>query len=720
MRPASISTLRRSRARRRMADDRALAATRTATPCSQLATDSRRAIEPALPGQDEEGGLRGVLGLVLVAEDLAADAEDHRPMPLDQRREGGLGRRLARLVGEPAEELAVGQARGRPVAEERRDVPECGRCCVACHRVVAPARVGFRPVVPAAAPIIPDRRRIFPGTADEGVAAGGREVSWAVGDLTKSRVVIGQLAHGAGQPDREDSARMSETRRSLLAYFAAMAACGALLVGPARALAGRPPRAVRLRRRRPLCADLGEGGGRERLVPREPLARRPVRMEMHDFPLADGLFFLLPPRPRARHRRYVVALNLYYFSTYFLATASALFALRRLGVARGPAVVCGLLYAFLHYHFFRGEAHLFLASYFLVPLAAMVCLWLYPRRRAALPRARGGTGRGSRLGSRRAVAALAICVLLGSGGIYYASFTCYLLLVAGLCAAATRRRWHPIGSAAILVGLVVAAAGSANIAPTLIYGSAHGPNPAAVVALSGARRTLGPPDHAAAPAGAGAPDRRPGRAPASVRPRRRRSSRGTATRPRSASSAGLGSSACSASLLLRRRSGPPRLVDGLAALNLAAAAAGDGRRPRGDLRLRRHPADPLLQPDQRLPRLLRPGGRGARPDARRPVGEARMAQARGALRAGGGARRGHPRPDAAAARPRLRGLRKPSTPATPSSSAGSSRRCRPGSMVFQLPLHRIPRGPRARRRWAPTTTAAPTSIRRRSAGASAR
>ncbi|HEY2155852.1 MAG TPA: hypothetical protein VGH33_09495, partial [Isosphaeraceae bacterium] len=60
------------------------------------------------------------------------------------------------------------------------------------------------------------------------------------------------------------------------------------------------------------------------------------------------------------------------------------------------------------------------------------------------------------------------------------AFSCYLLMVAGLVTSISRRKFHPLGSAAILAGLIVAG-GVANLAPTLLYRLRHGPNPAAVV-----------------------------------------------------------------------------------------------------------------------------------------------------------------------------------------------------------------------------------------------
>ena len=47
-------------------------------------------IRPAPAEEDDERGLEGVLGVLVVAEGPAAHAEDHRPVPADQLAEGGL------------------------------------------------------------------------------------------------------------------------------------------------------------------------------------------------------------------------------------------------------------------------------------------------------------------------------------------------------------------------------------------------------------------------------------------------------------------------------------------------------------------------------------------------------------------------------------------------------------------------------------------------------
>ncbi len=269
---------------------------------------------------------------------------------------------------------------------------------------------------------------------------------------------------------------MTEVRRSLLAYALAIAACAALLFVLFKLwrIDLHVPLSYELDS---VCTQLWARGVVENgWYLANPHLGAPFGMEMHDFPLSDSLFFGLERIIALGTSDPVLVVNLYYFATYFLTTVIALAVLRQFDVPRGPAVVAALLYAFLPYHLQRGERHLFLASYFLVPLAAMVCLWIY-RDGELLFRERDGRRARLSLGNGRALAALGICALLGSGGVYYAAFTCYLLLVAGCCAAARRRRIHPLGSAAILVALIGAGV-AANVAPTALYAREHGPNPA--------------------------------------------------------------------------------------------------------------------------------------------------------------------------------------------------------------------------------------------------
>ena len=128
------------------------------------------------------------------------------------------------------------------------------------------------------------------------------------------------------------------------------------------------------------------------------------------------------------------------------------------------------MFATAPYHFFRGQEHLFLASYFLVPLAVMTVLRVYLDDRLTERRA-GDPGTWSGLG---------VCVLIGSGGVYYAFFTCYLLLLGGMSAALRRGKAYPLRTAGVAVA-VIAATVAVNISPKFVYAIRHGANPEAVV-----------------------------------------------------------------------------------------------------------------------------------------------------------------------------------------------------------------------------------------------
>ncbi|HUY35993.1 MAG TPA: hypothetical protein VMV69_24860 [Pirellulales bacterium] len=204
-----------------------------------------------------------------------------------------------------------------------------------------------------------------------------------------------------------------------------------------------------------------------------PSLGAPSGMDMHDLPMADNLHFALIKMLSLVAGDFGTAFNLYFLLGFPLTTCTTLFVLRRFHVSLAPALSASLLYALVPYHFYRGENHLFLTSYFVVPLSMMVALWLYQGKVDW----RLGTQATHRLGDRgRGVAALVIALVQASAGVYYAFFACYLFLVAGAAASLDRRRIRPLGVAALLVALTSLGV-LANIAPSLIFWHRHGHNP---------------------------------------------------------------------------------------------------------------------------------------------------------------------------------------------------------------------------------------------------
>src|SRR6266498_5218805 len=207
----------------------------------------------------------------------------------------------------------------------------------------------------------------------------------------------------------------------------------------------------------------------------------PFSLQLYDNPesgdnlqlaLLRGLGFVL--------RDAVLTVNVYYLFTFVAVVLAAWFVLRRLGVSRLVAAVIAILYTFLPYHFARGEAHLLLSGYFMVPIATLLILQVLSddppftaRRESPEPRWRIS------LWSRRAVPWLLACAALGSTGPYYAFFAVLLLASAVSVDLVARRSWRRAASGVMAAGLVLVVL-LLNLSPSLLYWLSHGQNDQAI------------------------------------------------------------------------------------------------------------------------------------------------------------------------------------------------------------------------------------------------
>jgi phosphoglycerol transferase len=207
----------------------------------------------------------------------------------------------------------------------------------------------------------------------------------------------------------------------------------------------------------------------------------PFSLQLYDNPesgdnlqlaMLRGLGFLL--------RDAVLTVNVYYLLTFVAVSLAAWFVLRRLGVSRLVAAVVAILYSFLPYHFARGEAHLLLSGYFMVPIATLLILQVLSddppftgRRDSPEPRWRVV------LWSRRALPWLLACAALGSTGPYYAFFAVLLLAAAVTADLVARRSWRRVASAGIAAGLVLVVL-LLNLSPSFLYWASHGQNDDAI------------------------------------------------------------------------------------------------------------------------------------------------------------------------------------------------------------------------------------------------
>ncbi|WP_448061618.1 hypothetical protein [Cellulomonas hominis] len=210
----------------------------------------------------------------------------------------------------------------------------------------------------------------------------------------------------------------------------------------------------------------------------QPLLGAPEGQRYHDFPAADNLNLVFARVLGWFTDDFAVAMNTYFLLGFLLSAIAMVWFLRVCRVSRTMTVTLSVLFAIAPYHFLRGEGHLWLASYFTVPLVLVVVvralradpLWgARPSRWRLLGLL---TGRG---------ASTAVCVaLVATASSYYAVFTVILLATAGLAAWLRDRDWRRFAGAAaagILLVLVVIA----NMAPDILYAREHGTSAAGLV-----------------------------------------------------------------------------------------------------------------------------------------------------------------------------------------------------------------------------------------------
>jgi phosphoglycerol transferase len=181
----------------------------------------------------------------------------------------------------------------------------------------------------------------------------------------------------------------------------------------------------------------------------------PGMLDLRDFPAYDNLnaalirllaFFIHDP---------LLLLNLFFLLTFPLTAVIAYAVARKLELSRSAAFITATLFALAPYHFRRGVGHLFLASYYLVPVAILFAIII----------ARGVWPELSRW---RAAGVIAFLLALSSNGGYYPFFSCFLFLVAGVIATLRHRSWRSALPALTCIAITVTGL-VVNALPVIIH-----------------------------------------------------------------------------------------------------------------------------------------------------------------------------------------------------------------------------------------------------------
>jgi len=196
-----------------------------------------------------------------------------------------------------------------------------------------------------------------------------------------------------------------------------------------------------------------------------PFVGMPTGADLYDFPAGDNFHLLWMKLISFLTCNYAVTFNVYFLLTFPLTAVTTLFVLRQFQISVFPAIVGSLLFAFLPFHFFRGQGHFFLGAYYLLPLMMLVVIWI-------------GTGDlfcGGRLVLRKFLPSLAICVAVASEIPYYAFFSGFFLLISGICSTLRHISLKPLVISVLFAG-VLSLTVVVNALPSLIYFHRYGKN----------------------------------------------------------------------------------------------------------------------------------------------------------------------------------------------------------------------------------------------------
>ena len=172
---------------------------------------------------------------------------------------------------------------------------------------------------------------------------------------------------------------------------------------------------------------------------------------------------------------WALTMNIFFLLTFPLTTITAFFVFRQLNVSPVPAIAGSLLFTFVPFHFLRGEGHLVLSSYFLIPLIVLVLFWIFDDDFLLSNIKKGSKNLKSLLLNKKTLISIFICFGIALEFVYYPFFSCFFLLIAGFYATISRKKWSPLLNAGLLIGIIVLCIFLSNL-PTNLYQQANGKN----------------------------------------------------------------------------------------------------------------------------------------------------------------------------------------------------------------------------------------------------
>ena len=198
---------------------------------------------------------------------------------------------------------------------------------------------------------------------------------------------------------------------------------------------------------------------------------------LYDFPMQSDMFHMMIVKFIALFtgNPFLVA-NIFFIMTFMLISTTSFIALRQFGVGVLSALLVGVLYAFVPYHFVRNVWHLFLSNYALIPLSIMVALWI-AQDKIGIFYVNAKQQYAVR-SNKFFFISLAIAVFAAGNNIYYAYYSCVVFVFVWFLNGLRKGKFF--GDQTIEVGLLCLATFLTLFylyIPTLFYQLSHGFNP---------------------------------------------------------------------------------------------------------------------------------------------------------------------------------------------------------------------------------------------------
>jgi phosphoglycerol transferase len=203
-----------------------------------------------------------------------------------------------------------------------------------------------------------------------------------------------------------------------------------------------------------------------------PLLGAPGQQELYDYPMPHWLHFGVLAVIKLFTSNPAVAINLWFLVGYPLTALTAVYALRRLSMPTGLALAGSVIYAFIPFHHLRNEAHLVYSEYFMVPLLALVTIWIATGH-VLWRLGRKDASVSGPLITRDGIFAIVCCILIGWDTPYNAFFGACLLATAALVRWLRRNDPRTLLTAASLIA-VLSISLMLGLAPNMTYVRAHG------------------------------------------------------------------------------------------------------------------------------------------------------------------------------------------------------------------------------------------------------